>query len=221
MDRGSRARSADSRDHSLERLVGDVVTFADSVGEPVGLVGGSWSGMLALGAVRCASMVSALAIWEPTVNEAASDHDRAHAAQTLDQVGRLVDEGRLVDAARCWQAASGIVREDELAAIPDEYYEASAPTFATQFEEYRQAAQPGGATTTQPSQLATVDVPVLLLHGAESVPWFVEGVRHVADHVADATVQPIAGVGHTGCVIAPGPVADELTRYFTATLDPE
>ncbi len=219
MDRGSRAKNAGSRDLSLERLVGDVVTFTDGVGEPVGLLGGSWSGMLALGAVRSTSMVRALAVWEPTVNEAASDNDRAHAAQTLGHVGRLVDEDRLVEAAKYWQAASGIMSEAELAAIPDEYYEASAPTFAIQFEEYRQAAKPGGPTTTEPSKLATIDVPVLLLHGAESVPWFVDGVHHVADHVPDATVHAIAGVGHTGGVTAPAPVADELTRFFTATLD--
>lgn len=65
MDRGSRARNADAQDHSPQQLIGDVVAFIESIGEQVGLVGSSWSGMLALGAARRTSAVRALGLWEP------------------------------------------------------------------------------------------------------------------------------------------------------------
>ena len=220
MDRGSRAREADGQDHSPERVVGDVVSFIDSVGEPVGLVGSSWSGMLSLGAARRTSAVSALGLWEPLVIEAASDQDRERFDQAVDAVGRLVDEGRLVDATRTWHQASGIVSEEQLAATPDEFFEAVAPAMAIQVEEFRQAGESPGPTPTDPSELATLSVPVLLLHGAESVPFFVNGVDHVAGHVAETTVRSIPGVGHGGWVFAPEAVAAELADFFTTVLDP-
>jgi len=201
-------------------MVGDVVSFIDSVGEPLGLVGSSWSGMLALGAARRTSAVSALGLWEPLVIEAASEQDRSRFEQTLDDVGRLVDQGRLVDATRTWQAASGIITEDQFAAVPDEFFEAVAPATAIQVEEFREAAQSPGPTPTEPSELAALIVPVLLMHGAESVPFFVNGVDHVAGHVADSTVRGIPGVGHGGWVFAPAAVAEELAHFFTGVLDP-
>ena len=219
MDRGSRARHTGEPDHSPERIVGDVVSFIESVGEPVGLIGSSWSGMLALGAARRTSAVSALGLWEPLVVEAASEQDRERFEQTLDDVGRLVAEGRLVDATRTWQAASGIVSEEQLAAIPDEFFEAVAPAMAVQVEEFREAGQSPGPLPTEPSELAALTVPVLLLHGAESVPLFVNGVDHVAGHVAETTARSIPGVGHGGWVFAPAAVAEELATFFTTVLD--
>ena len=223
MDRGSRARNAEEQDHSLERIVGDVVSFIDSVGDPVGLLGVSFSGMLALGAARRTSAVSALGLWEPTVIEAASEQDRARVNRAIDDVGALVDEGRLADAARSFSAASGFFTEEQLAAIPDEAWEALAPVTAIQVEEYRQAGQSPGPTPTDPSELAALTVPVLLMHGAETMPWFMNGVDHVAGHVTDATVRSIPGVGHGGLISAPAVlavVAEELVRLFTAVLDP-
>jgi pimeloyl-ACP methyl ester carboxylesterase len=220
MDRRSRARNADEPDHSPERVMSDVVSFIESVGEPVGLVGSSWSGMLALGAAHRTSAVRALGLWEPLVIEATSEADRARFEQTLDEVGRLVDEGRLVDATRTWQAASGIISDDQFAAVPDEVFEAIAPAMAIQYEEYREAEQSPGPTPTEPSELAALTVPVLLMHGAESVSLFVNGVEHVAGHVADTTVRRIPGVGHGGWVFAPAAVAAELVAFFSGVLDP-
>ncbi len=220
MDRGSRARNADEQDHSPQRLIGDVVAFIDSIGEQVGLVGSSWSGMLAIGAARRTSAVRALGLWEPLVIEATSEQDRTRFEQTLDEVGQLLDEGRLVDAARTWQAASGIISDEQFAAIPDEVFDAIAPAMPIHHEEFRQAGQAPGPTPTEPSELAALTVPVLLLHGAASVPFFVNGVDHVAGHVADATVRSIPSVGHGGWVFAPDVVAEELTHFFTGVLDP-
>jgi len=221
MDRSSRVRNADEPDHSFERLVGDVASFVDSVGEPVGLVGSSWGGILSLGAAQRTAAVSALGLWEPLVIEAATDEDQARFDQTREEVGRLVDQGRLVDAIRLWNAASGIATEEDLAATPDEVFEGLAPAMAILYEEWHEAAQdPPDPTPSEPSELAALTVPVLLMYGAESVPLFVKGVEHVAEHVTDTTVRSIPGVGHGGWVLAPGAVAQELAGFFSARLDP-
>jgi pimeloyl-ACP methyl ester carboxylesterase len=220
MDRGSRARNTDLPDHSLERSIGDVVVFIESVDEPVGVLGGSWSGMLSLGAARRTSAVSALAVWEPIVIEAVGEQQRAQMDQALSHVRQLVDEGHHVEAVRTWHASNGIVSEDELAAIPNEFFDALAPTFATQVEEYRQAGEFPGPTPTDPAELAAVTAPVLLLYGDDSMPLFIDGIDHVAAHLADAAVHTIPGVGHSGCLFAPAAVADVLTPFFAAVLDP-
>lgn len=71
---------------------------------------------------------------------------------------------------------------------------------------------------TDPSELARITVPVLLLYGSRSAlrTWFAEGVRHVADHVADPHVREIAGTGHRAPVLQPEPLADEVVRFFGA-----
>ena len=219
MDRSSRARDAAEPDLSPERMMGDIVSFVESVGEPVGLVGSSWSGMLSLGAARRTAAVSALGLWEPLVIEAASEQDQARFDQVLEEVGQLVDQGRLVDATRTWHVASGIVTEEQLAGTPDGFFEAAAPAMAIQYQEFREAGQSPGPTPTEPSELAALTVPLLLMHGAHSVPVFVNGVDHVAEHVTDTTVRSIPDVGHGGWVVAPGAVAQELADFFIARLD--
>ena len=223
MDRSSRARNTDSWGFSHWRAVADVVAFIDSVGEPVGLLGASWSGMLSLGAVRRTSAVRALGVWEPSVGEVNSEEARAHMAQTMDEARRLVDDGHLHEAVRSWHLESGVASEEEFAAMPDEVYEAVAAVFPAQLDEYRQAVaavEAGESTPTDPSELAAISVPVLLLHGSESMRWFVDGVRHVAEHVPDATVRAIDGVGHGGFFHAPAAVAQQFAEFLDDALEP-
>jgi pimeloyl-ACP methyl ester carboxylesterase len=60
-------------DYSLDRLVEDVVSFVEGVGQPVGVFGHSLRGALALGAGANSAAVSAVAVYEPAVFEAPSE----------------------------------------------------------------------------------------------------------------------------------------------------
>jgi pimeloyl-ACP methyl ester carboxylesterase len=87
-----------------------------------------------------------------------------------------------------------------------------------QLEEFPRMLEPG-LSPTDPSALATIVVPVLLLHGTRSKPdpWFIDGVRHVAAHVPDTHVREIAGAGHLGPIVEPAAVSTELHRFFSST----
>jgi pimeloyl-ACP methyl ester carboxylesterase len=71
-----------------------------------------------------------------------------------------------------------------------------------------------GATTE--SVLSQVTVPVLLLRGSRTAPWFVASVNYMERLLANSQVAEIDGAGHMGPVLAPEGVARALTRFFAA-----
>jgi pimeloyl-ACP methyl ester carboxylesterase len=215
MNTRGRGLSADYPDHSPQRLVEDVVSFAESIGEPAGLVG--WGDALwARVAAEGTSAVSAVAAYEPGADEVMSKELGARLAEVLAHVGDLVAEGRLVQAARTFIDGSNIIYTDEELAggTPWAFWEAAAPNIPIFLQEEQQAAASGQPGPTDPSVLSRITVPVLLLHGSESRPWFADSIRHIAGHVAEPRIRLIAGAGHFGPHTEPEAVASELIRFF-------
>jgi len=213
-----RGLSAEPRepDYSLDRLVEDVVAFAESVGEPVALVGYSFGGTLAFGAAARSDAVSAVAVYEPAVFEThRGDEDFAQALAA--RIRGAIEEGSLVDAAR--MAIEDVAREDELIALDAagafERWARNVPIAVQDIEQAGASASPG---PTAPSTLARITAPVLYLHGALTpTTWYRRGGQHVAAHAADVRVREVPEVGHFSPILAPEAIADELVRFFEAT----
>jgi pimeloyl-ACP methyl ester carboxylesterase len=135
---------------------------------------------------------------------------------TLQRMGEIAEEGRLTDAARAF--LEFVTNEEELAAVSEmKLADALAPNVPVQLEEFPRVLE-GGPSPTDPSALATIAVPVLLLHGARSqpAPWFMDGVHHVAEHVPNAEVRAVPGAGHLGPILKPAAIATEIRRFFAA-----
>jgi pimeloyl-ACP methyl ester carboxylesterase len=212
--RGLSAAPADE-DYSLERLVEDVVSFVDSIGQPVGLVGHSLGGALALGAAANSTVVSAVAVYEPAVFEAPSEvNPRAEAKAA--RIGEAVADSRLAEAAR--EMVEGAVTDDEMAAISRTgVLESWATNVRVALQEAQQAGESRRPTPTDASALTRLDVPVLYLHGSHTpTTWYVEGARHVADHVVDFRQVEVVGAAHLTPHFAPELIADELIQFFEA-----
>lgn len=210
-----RGLSGPSRDLSREHLIQDVTAFTDSIGERVGIVGLSGGALLSLGAAENTSSISAVAAYEPPVFEVMSEEISAGFKGTVERMGEIAAAGDMREAARTFVAF--VTNEDELMAASEmKLFDALAPNVPVQLEEFPKVLE-GGPSATDPSALARIDVPVLLLHGTRSKPhpWFVDGVRHVAEHVPRTEVREIAGAGHLGPILEPAAVADELRRFFT------
>jgi pimeloyl-ACP methyl ester carboxylesterase len=221
MDTRGRGLSDDHPDHSPDRLVEDVIAFADGIGEAVGLVG--WGTALwALASAQSIAPVFAAAAYEPGAYEAMDDEVADRLASVLGRVGSLVADGREEEAARALvDDSDAIYAEDDIASgAPLEFWTASAATIGVFLQEEQQAAASARPGSTSPEVLADIPVPVLLLHGSESRSWFVDSVRHVAAHVPDPTIREVDGAGHWGPYLQPGAVADEMTRFFTAVRQP-
>jgi pimeloyl-ACP methyl ester carboxylesterase len=123
-----RGASDDQPDHSPDRLVEDVVAIAESVGEPVGLVG--WgSALSARVAARDGDAVSAVAVYELGAGEVMSEEAGKRMGEVFAGVAELVAEGRLVDAARAFIEDSDVIysEEDLASGAPAEFWEAVGP----------------------------------------------------------------------------------------------
>jgi pimeloyl-ACP methyl ester carboxylesterase len=61
-----------------------------------------------------------------------------------------------------------------------------------------------------------VTTPVLLPRGQQTAlgTFIADATRHIAQNVPDPHVRELPGAGHFAPVIAPGPIANELIRFF-------
>jgi pimeloyl-ACP methyl ester carboxylesterase len=220
-----RGRSADHPDHSLRRLQEDIDAFIGSVGNPVCVMGWSAGGPFAFGAAAQTAAVAAVATWESGASASAlgpdGRADLGRLAAAIEQVGMAAAEGRLVDAVRAF--LPGICTDEEIAALEGtdfhERWSTGVPELLVFVHQLMTAEGPGADT---PERLGQVTVPVLLLTGGKTLlgAAFDEAARHFAGHVADAHVRAVPGVGHFAPVIAPKVVAQELTTFFEAALQP-
>jgi pimeloyl-ACP methyl ester carboxylesterase len=220
LDTRGRGASGDHPDHSPSRLVQDVLTYAATIGEPVGLVG--WGAALwARVAAEATDSVAAVAAYEPGANEVMNEDVAATFEATMPLVGELVEQGRPVEAANAFLEKSSVIyAEDELATgVPAAFWTESARRLAVflQDEQGEASTEPG---PTEPTVLSTITAPVLLIAGTSSRPWFRDSVRYVAEHLPNATVREIEGAAHFGPHLDARAVADEMARFFAAHLSP-
>jgi pimeloyl-ACP methyl ester carboxylesterase len=216
-----RGESADHPDHSPDRLVEDVVAVAESIGEPVGLVG--WGSALAARvAVRNGAAVLAVALYEIGAGEVMSEGSGKRMGELFAGVAELAAEGRLDDAARAFIEGSDVIysEEDLASGAPAEFWEAAASRLPLFLQESKQAADSGQPGATSPLELGKITVPVLLLHGDRTSQWFSDSVQYVAEHLPDATVRQIPGAAHFGPYSQSEAVANELIQFFSSALQP-
>jgi pimeloyl-ACP methyl ester carboxylesterase len=57
---------------------------------------------------------------------------------------------------------------------------------------------------------------VLVLHGADTKPFFAASARYVADRVPNARVHEIPGAGHAAPLTHPEALAEALTEFFAS-----
>jgi pimeloyl-ACP methyl ester carboxylesterase len=213
-----RGLSADNPDKSPGRLVEDVIAFAESVGDQVGLLGHSSGAGLALDAAAHTTVVSSVAAYEPSVPTAYDEADTALVADAAARMAQAAAEGRLADAARIIFEDSSIATDEEIAALGElDHFTAMGPYVPVGMEEMRQAAETERPPFSDPSILTRVTVPVLLLRGARTPgTWATNSVDHVAEHLVDRHVRQVADAGHFGPQLAPAAVAVEIVQFWAA-----
>lgn len=217
MSTRSRGLSGDSASLSRERRVQDVTAFIESIGEPVHLFGESDGAVLALGAAARSTAVTAVAAHEPPVFDVFDEETALGFERTIDHVATAVADGDLTAAVRSF--LEFVANDEERAALADsDYIEQAARYMPTFLAELEQDTPGEGRDPTSPSTLATITVPVLLLHSARSARrvFFSAAVRHVARHVGDVAVRELPGSGHWAVTFAPELVADELATFFAS-----
>ena len=210
-----RGLSGDNPDHSPPRLQGDVTGFVDIIGGPVRLVGWSGSGAWVLGAAAHSDSVAAVAIYEPGVIGVGGDDDIAHLAAAMEQVASAAADGRNLDAVHAF--LPGICTDNEIAALKaTPFYQQWTGAIPALLRFVEQDMSYKGPRSTDPEALGQVAAPVLLLRGEQTLlgTFFAEVERYVAQHVVDAQVRELPGIGHFAPLLEPQPVAKELISFF-------
>lgn len=216
-----RGLSTDNPDHSPPRMVEDVTAYVDSIGEPVTLVGWSGSGVWVLGAAARSGSVAAVVEYEPAVMSEMGEDDLAQTIATLERMSMAAADGRLTDAVRAF--APWIATDDEITALElTDFFErwAGGIPAMLRFVQEDQAHQ--GPRPTDPDGLRQVAAPVLLLRGQRTRlgTFFADAVQYLAQHIPDAEVRALPGVGHFAPLLQPEAIADELITFVESIRQP-
>jgi pimeloyl-ACP methyl ester carboxylesterase len=206
---------------SREGLVRDITAYVDSIGEPVGLVGTSGGGTVALGVAARTSAVASLAVREPVVFEVMDDDTRARFDEIVEELAAGIERGEPL--AGILPFLGFAANDEEVAALSasDEGMDELMAYLPIDLEEFREALAFEGSSPTDPSSLARVTAPTLVLHGTRtSQPWFTRSALAVADHVPGTTAHVIDGAGHLGHIVDPERDAGILVPSLEASLLP-
>ncbi len=215
-----RGLSDDHPDLSIGRQTEDILAYVDSIEEPTGLVGWSAGANFALSVAGAQpDAVAALAPIEPVANSLMGEQEQAAMGGAIARTGELASEGRLTEAMRAF--ADYPFNDEDIAVAEDAgYFEAAGRYVPNLLSIFQQLMEYQGPMPDDPAVLAEISAPVLLPHGSKTRPFFATSVRHVADHVPDATVQEISGAGHAAPLTHPEALAEALTSFFSPTKQP-
>ncbi|QTX05888.1 alpha/beta fold hydrolase [Agromyces archimandritae] len=200
-DRRGRGGSGDTAPYAVEREFEDLAAVIEhgGGGRPATVFAWSSGGNLALNAVQAGAVpVARLALFEPNalVDDALRPPFPDDYTERLEQA---VADGRPGDAVTTFLTVAVGLPEDMVAGIRSDtegwaVLEAIAPTLAYD------ARNVGDAMSGRPlaaDRWNRVDVPVLVMHGADTWPVMAAGARAVAEHVPTATLQLVPGENHS------------------------
>ena len=213
-----RGQSGDNPDHSPDRLVEDVLAYARSVGEPVGIVG--WgSALWTRVAARNPAEVFAVAVYEPGAGEVMNPESGKRMGEIFAKVGEHAAAGKLDEAAQIFIENCDVIysQADIDSGAAAEFWKAAAERLPLFLQESKQASASGQPGATSPETLGKIQMPVLLMHGDRTSKWFNDSVKHVAGLLPDTTIHQIKNAAHFGPITHAEAVAGEMARFFATT----
>lgn len=213
-----RGLSGDHPDLSPGRQADDILTYIDSIGEPTGLVGWSGGANLALAVAAQSDAVNAVAPFEPGILSLMDEQEQAVVGDAIARTGELAADGRLAAAVRAF--ARFPFNDEEIAVAEDAGYFEAAGRYVTNLLNFLQQAMEHGDPAADPTVLGAISAPVAVLLGSDTKPYFTASARHVADHVPNARVHKIPGVGHAAPLTHPEALAEALTEFFAPAQQP-
>jgi pimeloyl-ACP methyl ester carboxylesterase len=213
-----RGPSGDHPDLSIRRQVDDVLAYIDSIGEPTGLSGWSSGANIALGAAAQSDAVTAVAPFEPGILSLMDTQEQAVVGGAIARTGELAAGGNLTAAVRAF--AGFPFSDEEVAAAEDAGYFEAAGRYVTNLLNFLRQAMEHGDPAADPTVLGAISAPVMVLLGSDTKPYFTASARHVADHVPNARIRQISGVGHAAPLTHPEALAGALTEFFSPAQQP-
>jgi pimeloyl-ACP methyl ester carboxylesterase len=203
-DRRGRGESTDTAPYAVEREIEDLAALIDDAGAPAMVFGWSSGAVLALDAAAAGLPITRLALFEPPFVV-----DDSRPPLPVDYVQRLdaaVAAGRPGDAVELFMTAAAGMPADALAGMRQSPFwptlEAIAHTIA--YDGRIMGTTMSGAPLPR-DRWAAVTIPILVMHGNDTMPSLIAGARAAADHLPTATLRAVPGEQHstTPDVLAP------------------
>lgn len=212
-----RGLSGDHPDLSPGRQLGDVLTYVDSIGEPIRLVGWSYGAGLALAAAANSDAVTAVAPFEPVMLSELDEQEQAIMGDAVARTGELAADGKPAAAVRAFLGWP-FTEEDLAGAEHAGYFEAAGRYVPNLLNTLQQLV--GSEDPTSDAVLGAISVPVAVLRGSHTKPLFTASARYVAEHVRNARVREIPGAGHAAPLTHPEALAGALIEIFAPAQQP-
>jgi pimeloyl-ACP methyl ester carboxylesterase len=204
-DRRGRGNSTDTAPYAIEREIEDLAALIDHAGGgPAVLFGWSSGGVLALDAVAAGLPVSHLAVFEPPF--VVDDIRPPLPSDYVERLDAANAAGRPGDAVDLFMtAAAGASSEDVEGLHQSDFWPIMlgiAPTIAY---DGRIMGTTMSGNPLPADRWASIDVPVLVMHGLDTWPTLIPGPRALAELLPTATFKPVPGENHgtTADVLAP------------------
>ncbi len=213
MDRRGRGRSGDAEPYSLDAEYADVAAVVDAAaaayGSPVDLLGHSYGGNVAFGAVQRTANVRRLVLYEgwPPPNV---EH-RTYSPQALARLDNLLAQGRREEMMAAFFREVVLVTEEELSEVK------AAPTWPLRLAAAHtvpREMRAFGAQAFDPAQAAAIDVPVLLVVGSDSPAEIRADPEVVAAALPDARIVTLDGQAHMAHLTAPDLLAKAVLDFL-------
>ena len=208
MDRRGRGGSGDSPAYELQREAEDVAAVADSIGEPVNLLGHSYGALCAVEAALLTTNLRRLILYEGVPLRGADYYPPG----MIERLGALLEagdvEGMLITMMR--EVIQRPPEEIELLRSQREDWAArlrNAPTIPREMRGEQ-------GYVFVPERFSNLRTPTLLLVGGDSPPAELENAKGVSDVLPDARVVLLSGQRHTAMITAPDVFIGEVVRFL-------
>jgi len=203
-DRRGRGDSGDTAPYAVEREIEDIEAVIALAGGKAHLYGSSSGAALALEAAAAGAPVDKLVLWEPPYNV---DPDGRPPADSVEQLDRMVAEGRRSDAATFFMV--------DMVRMPAEFaaYAKTQPWWAGQeaiAHTLAYDARVMGDYAPPVSTAARITVPTIILTGGASFPFMHPTADVLAAAIPDARTRRLEGQEHNVDPTVLGPAIKEF-----------
>lgn len=210
VDRRGRGGSGDLDGYAIEREFEDVAAVADSLEEPVNLLGHSYGGLCALEAALLTENVGKLVLYDPGI-EVAGEEISSH--EVVERLEALLAEGD----------RDGVVETTmrEVAGLPPEVveYMRSLPVWRARLDAAHTIPRELRAVKAyrfDPERFENLGIPALVLNGGDSPAALRKAADAVDEALPDSHSVVMPGQGHSAMDTGTDLFTTEVLRFLKA-----
>ncbi len=208
VDRRGRGQSGDHSEYDIEREYEDAVAVAESIGEPVTLLGHSLGANISLEASLRTDNIKSLILYEP--GYPIGGHKLAP-EQMVAHIQDKIDQGETEEALILFMREVASLSEEEIDIFrKDQSWESRLEAAHTLAREERAVT----GYQFDADRFANLETPTLLLTGSESPSIFKKSTEAVYNALPNCRIVTLEGQGHIAMNTAPELFLEEVMAFL-------